>query len=69
MGRSVYDAVDGSSAGIAMCQDRGVRGTAREAPFMNQVSTIGLDIAKNVFQAHGADETGEVVVRRQLRSR
>ncbi len=36
---------------------------------MDQVSTIGLDIAKNVFQAHGIDETGEVVVRRQLRRR
>ncbi len=36
---------------------------------MDQVSTIGLDIAKNVFQAHGIDETGEVVVRRQLRCR
>ncbi len=36
---------------------------------MEQVSTVGLDIAKNVFQAHGIDETGEVVVRRQLRRR
>ena len=36
---------------------------------MNQVCTIGLDIAKNVIQVHGADETGEVVVRRQLRCR
>ena len=34
---------------------------------MDQVSTIGLDIAKNVFQVHGIDETGAVVVRRQLR--
>jgi len=36
---------------------------------MEQVSTIGLDIAKNVFQVHGIDETGEVLVRRQLRRR
>ena len=36
---------------------------------MDQVSTIGLDIAKNVFQAHGIDETGAVVIRRQLRRR
>ena len=36
---------------------------------MDQVSTIGLDIAKNVFQAHGIDEIGEVVIRRQLRRR
>ncbi len=32
-----------------------------------EVSTIGLDIAKNVFQVHGVDGEGEVVVRRQLR--
>lgn len=25
---------------------------------MEEVSTIGLDIAKSVFQAHGADEAG-----------
>jgi len=36
---------------------------------MDQISTIGLDIAKNVFQVHGIDETGKVVVRRQLRRR
>jgi transposase len=34
-----------------------------------EVSTIGLDIAKNVFQVHGIDERGEVVARRQLRRR
>jgi len=32
-----------------------------------KVSTIGLDIAKNVFQVHGIDDAGEVVVRKQLR--
>lgn len=31
------------------------------------VSTIGLDIAKNVFQVHGVDDAGEVVIRKQLR--
>ncbi|MGI9451560.1 MAG: IS110 family transposase, partial [Geminicoccaceae bacterium] len=30
-------------------------------------STIGLDIAKNVFQVHGIDEQGKVVIRRKLR--
>ena len=29
--------------------------------------TIGLDIAKNVFQVHGVDETGAVVAKRRLR--
>lgn len=34
---------------------------------MGQVVTIGLDIAKSVFQVHGVDTAGEVVVRRQIR--
>ena len=29
-------------------------------------TTIGLDIAKNVFQAHGVNENGKVVVRKRL---
>src|SRR6202140_4749689 len=32
-----------------------------------QVTTIGLDIAKNVFQIHGIDAKEKVVVRKQLR--
>jgi transposase len=32
-----------------------------------EISTIGLDLAKNVFQVHGIDATGEVVVRKTLR--
>ena len=31
------------------------------------VIRIGLDVAKNVFQAHGGDEHGQVVLRKQLR--
>ena len=34
---------------------------------MSEITTIGLDLAKNVFQVHGVDETGQVVVRKQLR--
>ena len=33
---------------------------------MAQASTIGLDIAKHVFQAHGADAAGNVVFRKRL---
>jgi transposase len=33
---------------------------------MGQMSTIGLDIAKRVFQAHGADASGRVVFRKRL---
>ncbi|WP_158913151.1 IS110 family transposase [Caulobacter sp. S45] len=34
---------------------------------MGQVVTIGLDLAKSVFQVHGVDAAGGVVVRRQIR--
>ena len=34
---------------------------------MGEVITIGLDIAKHIFQVHGVDETGEAVLRRRLR--
>jgi transposase len=34
---------------------------------MVEISTIGLDIAKAVFQVHGVDAAGEVAVRRSLR--
>jgi len=33
---------------------------------MGHITTIGLDIAKSVFQVHGIDATGEVVLRRRL---
>ncbi len=32
-----------------------------------QITTIGLDIAKNMFQIHGIDAAEEVIVRKQLR--
>ena len=32
-----------------------------------QVRTIGVDLAKNVFQVHGVDSAGKVVITRQLR--
>ena len=36
---------------------------------MHRVTTIGLDIAKSVFQVHGIDAIGKVVIRRQLKRR
>ena len=33
---------------------------------MGQVVTIGLDIAKSVFQVHGVDAEGSVVIRQKL---
>jgi transposase len=32
-----------------------------------QITTVGLDLAKSVFQVHGIDEFGQVVVRKRLR--
>ena len=36
---------------------------------MQTVTTIGLDIAKSVFQVHGVDAAGQVLIRRQLKRR
>ncbi|MCA3505745.1 MAG: IS110 family transposase, partial [Rhodobacter sp.] len=34
---------------------------------MKGITTVGLDLAKTVFQVHAVDAAGTVVVRRQLR--
>ena len=34
---------------------------------MQQPTTIGIDLAKSVFQVHGVDADGAVVVKRKLR--
>jgi transposase len=36
---------------------------------MQTVTTIGLDIAKSVFQVHGVDMEGKVLIRRKLKHR
>ena len=36
---------------------------------MQTITTIGLDIAKSVFQVHGIDAEGKVILRRQLKRR
>ena len=36
---------------------------------MQAVTTIGLDIAKSVFQVHGVDAAGQVLIGRQLKRR
>ena len=36
---------------------------------MQAVTEIGLDIAKSVFQVHGIDAAGQVVIRRHLKRR
>jgi transposase len=39
----------------------------REEPSAMQITTIGLDLAKNVFQVHGVDAEGREQIRRKLR--
>ena len=34
---------------------------------MNEIKTIGVDLAKHVFQVHGVDAAGECVLRKRLR--
>ena len=36
---------------------------------MQTITTIGFDIAKSVFQVHGVDAGGQVIIRRQLKRR
>jgi hypothetical protein len=43
-----------------MCQSVGVEHHLKEAS-VSQVITIGLDVAKSSFHAHGVDESGETV--------
>jgi hypothetical protein len=47
-------------AGATMCQSGGVKHHLREAS-VSEVIIIGLDIAKHVFHAHGADERGRAM--------
>src|SRR5215469_18974338 len=39
----------------------------RREPPMMEITTIGLDLAKRVFQVHAVNGKGEVVVRKRLR--
>ena len=32
-----------------------------------KITTVGIDLAKNVFQVHGIDEHGKAVLKKQLR--
>jgi hypothetical protein len=50
-----------------MCQDEVVKPLIDRSRPWNMVSTIGLDLAKNVFQVHGIDAQGKVLLRRALR--
>jgi len=68
---SGVDAVDGSSTRHVNAMDVGAvkAPTIRRSQVMQAITTIGLDIAKSVFQVHGVDAEGNVVIRRQLKRR
>jgi hypothetical protein len=65
------DAVDGSSTRHVSAMDVGAaeRSHDSEGLPMQTVTTVGLDIAKSIFQVHGVDGDGNVIVRRQLKRR
>src|ERR1700745_3752513 len=64
------DAVDGSSTGATSAIDVGaVRALMIRRSQMETITTVGLDIAKSVFQVHSVDANGDVVLRRQLKRR
>src|SRR4249919_2251521 len=41
--------------------------SSNREPSMGEITTIGLDLAKHVFQVHGVDADGATVLRKQLR--
>src|SRR5690606_21482891 len=62
---SAFDGVDGPAPGIKVPQ--AALGPPAEGAVRDEDCTVGLDLAKNVFQMHGVDAAGRVVVRRRLR--
>src|ERR1700730_11720791 len=68
---STHDAVDGSSTRHVSAMDVGAvkAPTIRRSQVMQAITTIGLDIAKSVFQVYGVDAEGNVILRRQLKRR
>jgi hypothetical protein len=54
----------------SMCQSGDVSSTtSKEGASVMNITTIGLDLAKSVFQVHGVDETGRAVLKKQLTRR
>jgi hypothetical protein len=65
-----FDAVDGSSTGVTSAINVGaVRALMIRRSQMQTITTVGLDIAKSVFQVHCVDANGDVALRRQLKRR
>src|SRR4029077_14349529 len=60
------DGVDGPLT-ASMCQSWVFDNANGREPAMKEVTTLGLSLAKKVFQVHAVDRAGAVVVRRALR--
>ena len=55
-------------SGIVVCQSGSViKPLEPEGASIMNITTIGIDLAKNVFQVHGVDARGKAVLKRQLR--
>jgi hypothetical protein len=50
---------------ILIASRKSVMGAFTSELPMQTITTIGFDIAKSVFQVHGVDAAGEVVIRRR----
>src|SRR5258708_25312204 len=64
---SAIDVVDGARSRHRSAIGWFVKDESHEGSRHMQITTIGLDIAKNVFQVHGIDAAEKVIVRKQLR--
>src|SRR6516162_7881640 len=68
-GPLLTDGVDAPCSSASMCHSVVVdeESPQGEETSAMQVTTMGIDLAKNVFQVHGVDASGKVVVRKALR--
>jgi transposase len=66
-----FDAVDGSPPRHVSAIEAIAGGAVAVSGelSMRTITTVGVDIAKSVFQVHGVDAASQVVIRRQLRRR
>ena len=60
----IYDGVDAPPT-ASMCQSGVFEHHLREAS-VSEVITVGLDIAKHVFHAHGVDERGRTIFSKRI---
>src|SRR6202166_4675261 len=58
------DGADGPSR--HQCAIVRVRSTCKKEPPTMDITRIGLDTAKSIFQVHGVDETGKAIMKRKL---